>query len=101
MNGIRQTTIFEKGRITINFWKSVIENYMKSKKHEDKKAETPEVKKSEVSKDETLKLERELNQVELDIIKNIFNPMELFKLNKKKEEILNKLGRDINAPWKK
>lgn len=98
MTGIPQI-ITSKIKLQFLKWKLSILNAMSKKP--TKPVETTEEKKPVNSKEETLKLERELNLVELDIIKNIFNGFELIKLNKKKEEILNKLGRDQSAPWKK
>jgi hypothetical protein len=98
MNGIPKI-IISKIKLQFLEWKLSILKSMSKKP--TKPVETTEEKKTDVSKAETQKLEKELNAVELDIIKNIFNGMELIRLNKKKEEILNKLGRDKSAPWKK
>jgi hypothetical protein len=101
MNGTPKITTFEKGRITLQFWKAVITNYMKSKKEEHKKpVEATEEKKPTVSTEESVKLQKELNQVELEIIKYIFDGTKSLELRKKKDEILKKLGRDNKAPWK-
>lgn len=74
---------------------------MSKLKKDEKKVETPEAKKPTLSPEETKKLQGELNAIELEIIKNIFDPIKILALNKKKDETLTKMGRDPKAPWKK
>jgi hypothetical protein len=100
MNGIPQI-ITSKIKLQFLEWKLSILNAMSKQKETKKPVENTEEKKPVTSNEETKKLESELNRIELDIIKNVFDGAKMISLKKQKEEVLTKLGRDHSSPWKK